>query len=128
MIATLMMAAAAGMLQCPGSGIVEKTPPKPTDKTMKAWVDVVNANTEGFTDTVSLDVGTTPRMKFPRRFVPASDYTPLVVRSDDGTTLDMVKSIGPKSFAVEYNRLSGILVIKAPDGRWVGQCRKQASR
>lgn len=123
-----MMAAAAGMLQCPGSGIVEKTPPKPTDKTMKAWVDVVNANTEGFTDTVSLEAGAAPRMKFPRRFADLPGYTPLTVRSDDGTTLDMVKSIGPRSFAVEYNRLSGVLVIKAPDGRWVGQCRKTSAR
>jgi hypothetical protein len=124
----LMLAAAAGALQCPGSGIVEKAAPKPADKTMKAWVDVVNANTEGFTDTVAFEEGKPPRIRFPRRFIDFPGYTPMVVRSDDGTTLEMVKSMGVRFMKAEYNRLSGVLVITAPEGRWVGQCRRQASR
>lgn len=129
MTMTLMTAVvAAAALQCPGSGFVEQKVEQPADKTMKTWVDAVGAKTDGFTATVTLDDAKPPRIMLPRKLVDLPGYAPMVVRTDDGDNLEMIRVMGVKTVKAEYNRLSGILVITVPEGRWVGRCERGIRR
>ena len=122
----MMIAAAlaAAAVQCPGSGYVEHEVGDPSDKTMKTWVDAVSQKTEGFTATVTLDDAKPPRLVLPRRFMDFPGYTRMVVTTDDGDTLNAIRVMGIRTIRAEYNRLSGILVITVPEGRWVGRCER----
>lgn len=126
MMSILMTAAVAtAAIQCPGNGFVETDRPAKAEPTGKEWVERINKGTEGFAATVTLDDGKPLRITPPRRIIDFPGYVPFVTRSDDGDTITAVKVMGMRKVDLEYNRLSGIMIITVPEGRWVGRCERQ---